>query len=177
MAGSSASWVRTDAMATESFIDYCNRLRYGIDDNSDESVRQNCQGLKFKSKLNELPYEKFGVVLPRNQLGKCTQWELADFIPGIVARRLEFARSIKSFSATVVSSDIGVHQAIDELGGLMASQRLATSWNDHPRLLVLHCHKVAPGVFGADELACINSWYERNQDGISRYVKPHLRCQ
>ena len=116
-------------------------------------------------------------MIPRNQLGKCTSWEMADFIPGVIARRLEFARAVKAFSPTVVTSDIGVLQAADELGKLMASEGLATTWNDHTRLMVLHCHKVAPGVFGSDELAEINSWYQRNQDGISRCAKPHLRCQ
>ena len=136
MSGPAASWVRTDQMVNASFRDYCNRMRYAIDDNSDGSIRHNCQGLKFQSDINELPYERPGVVLSKKQLGKCVNWEFADFILGVIARRLEFARAVKSFSSTVVSSDIGGHQAAYELGRLMASERLATTWNDHTPLMV-----------------------------------------
>ena len=126
--------------------EYCNRVRYELDDNSDEAVRYTCQGLRHQSDLNEFPYEKTGFVLTKDNITRVTNdWKFADFIPGVIAKRLEYAQGIESFSPNVVASDIGAYRAIEELGRLMASEGLATTWNDHRALMILHCHRVAPG--------------------------------
>ena len=73
-------------------LTYANKRRYGLDDNSVESIAYNCKGLAFHCNVNENPYERVGKLLDRSRVTEVTKdWSFGDYLSGTIARRLELA--------------------------------------------------------------------------------------
>ena len=100
-----------ESLARASFT-YANKRRYGIDDGSVGSVAYSCPGLKFRCQVNECPYEKIGKPLDPMKITEVTKdWKLADYLSGVITRRLELAHGVKTFSPAVVDQEMGFEEA------------------------------------------------------------------
>ena len=108
--------IRAQESLAKASLTYANKRRYGIDDGSVGSIAYSCPGLKFRCEFNECPYQKIGKLLDPIKITEVTKdWKLADYLSGIIARRLELAHGVKTFTPAVLDKEIGFEEAVDRL--------------------------------------------------------------